>query len=78
MPWTFIRIALDSCLMALTTCASVRTKPGVCPAARLHRENAYQVEEGCSYGFKGRLIWKKYVGPQDCQDEYNRWRAAHP
>jgi hypothetical protein len=38
----------------------------------------HKVEEGPSYGFKGRLIWKKFVSPEDCQDEYRRWRATLP
>jgi len=36
----------------------------------------HKVEEGRSYGFKGRLIWKKFVGPEDCQEEYRLWKAA--
>ena len=36
----------------------------------------HKVEAGRDYGFKGRLIWKKYVSPEDCQEEYNRWRAT--
>lgn len=36
----------------------------------------HKVEEGRDYGFKGRLIWKKFIGPEDCQAEYRRWQAA--
>ena len=38
----------------------------------------HKVEEGRSYGFKGRLIWKKFVSPEDCEAEYHRWRASLP
>jgi len=38
----------------------------------------HQVEAGRPYGFNGRLVWKKFVSPEDCQDEYRRWRAALP
>lgn len=34
----------------------------------------HRVEAGRSYGFKGRLIWKKFVSAEDCWDEYRRWR----
>ena len=38
----------------------------------------HQVEAGHTYGFKGRLIWKKFISPEDCLAEYRRWRArAH-
>ena len=36
----------------------------------------HKVEEGRSYGFRGRLIWKRFISPEDCQDEYRRWQAA--
>lgn len=36
----------------------------------------HKVEEGRPYGFKGRLIWKKFVSPEDCQEEYRLWKAA--
>ena len=38
----------------------------------------HRVEEDRSYGFKVRLIWKKFVSPEDCQDEFDRWYAALP
>ena len=38
----------------------------------------HHVEADHPYGFKGRLIWKKFVSPEDCQEEYRRWRAALP
>jgi hypothetical protein len=34
----------------------------------------HRVEAGRAYGFKGRLIWKKFVSAEDCWDEYRRWR----
>jgi hypothetical protein len=34
----------------------------------------HKVEGGQPYGFKGRLIWKKFVSPEDCLGEYHRWR----
>jgi len=37
----------------------------------------HKVEEGRSYGFKGRLTWKKFVSPEDCQEEYRRWQTAN-
>jgi len=36
----------------------------------------HKVEAGRDYGFKGRLIWKKFVSPEDCLAEYRRWEAA--
>ena len=38
----------------------------------------HKVEAGRPYGFKGRLVWKKFVSAEDCQNEYQRWRAALP
>ncbi len=36
----------------------------------------HQVEAGRPYGFKGRLIWKRFVSADDCQEEYQRWQTA--
>src|ERR1044071_3012442 len=36
----------------------------------------HKVEEGRTYGFKGRLVWKKFISADDCEAEYNRWRAS--
>lgn len=36
----------------------------------------HQVEAGRPYGFKGRLIWKKFVSPEDCLEEYRRWQTT--
>jgi hypothetical protein len=38
----------------------------------------HKVEAGRTYGFKGRLVWKKFVSAEDCQEEYQRWRATLP
>jgi len=32
-----------------------------------------KIEAGRRYGFKGRLIWKKWISEEDCQKEYNQW-----
>jgi hypothetical protein len=34
------------------------------------------VESGAEYGFRGRLVWKKFVSADDCLNEYKRWSAA--
>ena len=36
----------------------------------------HKVEEDRPYGFKGRLVWKKFVSPDDCWNEYRRWRDS--
>jgi hypothetical protein len=30
------------------------------------------------YGFATRLVWKKFVSPEDCLNEYEAWLAAKP
>jgi len=35
-----------------------------------------RVESGEVYGFRGRLVWKKFVSAEDCLIEYERWAAA--
>ena len=35
-----------------------------------------KVESGTEYGFRGRLVWKKFVSAEDCLDEYKRWAAV--
>jgi len=35
-----------------------------------------KVESGAEYGFRGRLVWKKFVSAEDCLDEYEQWAAA--
>ena len=36
----------------------------------------HRVEAGRTYGFRGRLIWKKFVSPGDCMEEYLRWKQS--
>lgn len=36
----------------------------------------HRVEEGREYGFRGRLVWKKFIGPDDCLAEYEGWRKS--
>jgi len=36
----------------------------------------HKVEADRPYGFKGRLIWKKFISPEDCWDEYRRWQKT--
>jgi hypothetical protein len=33
----------------------------------------HKVAAGRAYGFRGRLIWKKFVSDEDCRDEYRKW-----
>lgn len=33
----------------------------------------HRVETGRQYGYRGRLVWKKFVSPEDCQAEYTNW-----
>ena len=35
-----------------------------------------KVESEKEYGFRGRLVWKKFVSPEDCLNEYEKWAAA--
>lgn len=34
-----------------------------------------QVEQGREYGFKARLVWKRFVSAEDCLREYEKWRS---
>jgi hypothetical protein len=36
----------------------------------------HHVEENHAYGFNGRLIWKKFISAQDCQEEFRRWQTG--
>lgn len=36
----------------------------------------HDVQEGREYGYRGRLVWKKFVSPDDCQKEYQSWASA--
>lgn len=39
----------------------------------------HKVEEGREYGYQGRLVWKKFVSPEDCREEYETWaRGLRP
>lgn len=33
----------------------------------------HKVESNKQYGFKGRLIWKRFISPEDCLAEYETW-----
>jgi len=35
----------------------------------------HKVQAGEAYGFRGRLVWKKFVDEEDCLKEYERWAA---
>jgi hypothetical protein len=35
-----------------------------------------RVESGAEYGFRGRLVWKKFVSAEDCWNEYKQWAGA--
>ncbi|MCH2202500.1 MAG: hypothetical protein MK102_11065 [Fuerstiella sp.] len=35
-----------------------------------------RVQSGKEYGFRGRLVWKKFVSPEDCLHEYEQWAAT--
>lgn len=36
----------------------------------------HKVEAAKTYGFKGRLVWKKFVSPEDCLEEYKHWESV--
>lgn len=36
----------------------------------------HKVEENQEYGFRGRLVWKRFVSPEDCENEYETWAAS--
>lgn len=38
----------------------------------------HRVETGRQYGFRGRLIWKRFVSPEDCLQEYETWVQSLP
>lgn len=35
-----------------------------------------QMQENKEYGFKARLVWKKFVSPEDCLKEFETWTAS--
>jgi hypothetical protein len=38
----------------------------------------HKIQEGKEYGYKARLVWKKFVSPDDCLKEYETWAASKP
>ncbi len=36
----------------------------------------HRTETGKAYGFRGRLVWKKFVSPEDCLREYETWAKS--
>ena len=38
----------------------------------------HDVQEGRQYGYRGRLVWKRFVSPDDCLREYESWAATLP
>ena len=36
-----------------------------------------RVEAGRQYGFRRRLVWKKFKSAEDCRREYQTWSADH-
>jgi hypothetical protein len=36
----------------------------------------HRVEQKTEYGFRARLVWKKFVSAADCRAEYERWAAS--
>jgi hypothetical protein len=36
----------------------------------------HNVEANVEYGFRARLVWKKFASPEDCRAEYERWAAT--
>jgi hypothetical protein len=35
-----------------------------------------KLARGKQYGFKARLVWKKFVRPEDCLKEYETWTGS--
>lgn len=35
-----------------------------------------RVQSDQEYGFRGRLVWKKFMSPEDCLAEYGQWAAS--
>ena len=36
----------------------------------------HDVEQDREYGYRARLVWKKFVSPEDCLQEYERWSKS--
>jgi hypothetical protein len=37
----------------------------------------HKIQLGQEYSFKARLVWKKFVCPEDCLYEHETWRARN-
>jgi hypothetical protein len=37
----------------------------------------HKVETGKEYGYRARVVWKKFVSPEDCLREYEAWIRCH-
>ena len=35
----------------------------------------HKIEAGKEYGYRARVIWKAFMSPEDCLNEYNAWAA---
>lgn len=35
-----------------------------------------RIQAGKEYGFKARLVWKKFISPNDCLKEYETWASS--
>ncbi len=36
----------------------------------------HRVKSEQEYGFRARVVWKKFISPEDCQAEFERWRQT--
>jgi len=36
----------------------------------------HKVKANREYGFKARVVWKKFISREDCLEEYNKWAAG--
>ncbi len=37
----------------------------------------HKIDATKEYGFRGRLVWKRFISPEDCREEYRTWLASH-
>jgi hypothetical protein len=37
----------------------------------------HKVDSAKEYGFRGRLVWKKFKSAEDCREEYRKWLASN-
>ena len=35
-----------------------------------------QIQQEKEYGFRARLVWKRFINPEDCLNEYETWRTS--